>query len=168
MTPELRKAIFDDIDRKGQELILCKGMDYAGEQDVLANFKVNAERLGLTKYQVWSVYFMKHIDSILNAIKRDAGNPKVSSEPLEGRVLDARNYLGLLACMLHEDKIDAIPGGQKYKYLEGQGLVKLTPREALAVEIPKHIHDFGIDLRTGLNSLRGICGVCGVSYEDAQ
>jgi len=103
VTPEQRKAVFDELDSKGRGLLLSKGADYAGTEDVLANFKRNAERLGLTKYQVWAVYFGKHIDAIFNSIKAGPFYPQVNSEDLEGRVLDARNYLGLYECMRRED-----------------------------------------------------------------
>jgi hypothetical protein len=95
-TEELFKDCFNLLDRKGA--------DYSGVIDRFENFKKNGERLGLTKYQVWSVYFGKHIDAIFNSIKRDPNNPQVESEPLEERFKDAICYLALAAGMLKEDK----------------------------------------------------------------
>ena len=60
--------------------------------DVLHNFKSVAARLKLTPMEVWSVYFLKHVDAILSAAK-DPNIPQ--AEPLVGRFADAVNYLKL-------------------------------------------------------------------------
>lgn len=86
-----------------RNLLNTKGADYSGKQDRFLNFKANGERLGLSKYQIWSVYFAKHIDAIFNSIKIDPLNPKTNSEPLITRVQDAICYLTLLAGMMEED-----------------------------------------------------------------
>lgn len=103
MTPTQRDEIFERLYAEERRLLSAKGGDYAGKEDALRNFKINAERLGLTKYQVWSVYFMKHIDAILNAIRQNPDNPKRLAESMIGSMMDGRNYLGLLACMACED-----------------------------------------------------------------
>jgi len=95
-TEELFKDCFNLLDRKGA--------DYSGVIDRFENFKKNGERLGLTKYQVWSVYFGKHIDAIFNSIKKDPNYPQVESEPIEERLKDAICYLALFAGMLKEDQ----------------------------------------------------------------
>lgn len=82
-----------------------KGEAYAGEEDTLSNFKVNADRTGLTKYQVWSVYIGKHLDAIFNSIKKNPAAPVDPTEGLRGRINDARVYLALFACLLEEDGI---------------------------------------------------------------
>lgn len=81
----------------------AKGKDYSGETDSLSNFKRNAEKLGLTKYQVWAVYCGKHLDSIFNSIKSSPENPQVESEPLRERIKDAINYLTILEALRLED-----------------------------------------------------------------
>ena len=86
------------------KVLLAKGKDYAGKEDSLANFKRNAERLGLSKYQVWATYFNKHIDSVNNAIKYNPINPQVESEPLTERIIDIINYAVILEALLSEDK----------------------------------------------------------------
>ena len=57
MNQETRNAIFDELSKTMLDITTKKGHDYSGDEDVLENFKRNAERLGLTKYQVWLVYF---------------------------------------------------------------------------------------------------------------
>jgi hypothetical protein len=69
---------------------------------VLLNFKRNAERLGLTPFQVLQVYMNKHFDSINSAIAAHPEMPSCASEPIAGRILDAINYLGLLQCLLYD------------------------------------------------------------------
>ena len=103
MTLAERAKLFESLHNDEMLILSAKGQDYAGGEDVLRNFKVNAERLGLTKYQVWSVYAMKHIDAILNSIERNPAAPARTAETVMGSIIDARNYLGLLACMLKED-----------------------------------------------------------------
>lgn len=103
MTPQEREELFTQLQKEERELLSSKGADYSGKTDCLANFKINAERLGMTKYQILLIYLMKHIDSILNAVKGSPEAPMTYSESIHSRVLDARNYLGLLECLLVED-----------------------------------------------------------------
>lgn len=84
-----------------------KGTEYRTNNDVTSNFKTNAEELGLTKYQIWSVYFTKHIKSIVGSIKSSPSNPTnavKSNETLDSRIVDAIAYLLLLNAMLESDK----------------------------------------------------------------
>lgn len=85
-------------------LLQAKGAAYSGADDCFANFKRNAEKLGLSKYQIWAVYCGKHLDSIFNSIKNDPNHPVDKSEGLQGRIDDAINYLELLSGMLSEDE----------------------------------------------------------------
>lgn len=80
------------------KLLEQKGNDYAGNEDVLANFKRNADRLGLEPQQVLGVYMNKHLDAIFTYIREG----EVHSEPIEGRIHDAINYLLLLLAMVRE------------------------------------------------------------------
>lgn len=95
----------NEIFEERKQVLIDKGKSYAGNGDTLANFKRNAERLGLSKYQVWAVYFNKHIDSINNAIQDNPLTPEDKSEGLKGRIIDATNYLDILYCLLYEDDL---------------------------------------------------------------
>jgi hypothetical protein len=86
-------------------LLNTKGLAYAGAQDSLANFKRNAERLGLSPFQIWAVYFNKHIDSINNAIKINPCVPVDKTEGLRGRIVDSITYLTLLQCLLDDNSL---------------------------------------------------------------
>ena len=103
MTLDERMKVFDMLRQEELEILSSKGLDYAGDEDALRNFKINAERLGLTKYQVWAVYAMKHIDALLVAIKKNPDDPTRQGETFYESILDVRNYLGLLACLRIED-----------------------------------------------------------------
>ncbi len=82
-------------------LLLRKGADYTRHSDDrLSNFKRNAEALGLTPFQVWAVYFNKHIDAIMAFVK----SGKAESEAIEGRLDDAINYLYLFEGLVQEAK----------------------------------------------------------------
>lgn len=85
-----------------ETVMVSKGKEYTiGSDDKLKNFKDVAQRLGLHPMQVWSVYFHKHIASIDNYIKDGI---EASNEGIEGRIMDARNYLALLAGLVSEHK----------------------------------------------------------------
>lgn len=104
MTLERRKKLFEWVNDNVSRIMNSKGKSYASKEDTLANFKRNADRLGLTKYQIWLVYVGKHIDSIFNAIKYNPEKPIDESEGMEGRIYDAITYLHILYCLLDEDK----------------------------------------------------------------
>jgi hypothetical protein len=105
MTNEDRMAIIESIILNERSIIKVKGDSYAGPNDVLKNFKDVAADTGLTKYQVWSVYFGKHLGSVHNAIKANPSGPVDGSEGMASRILDIRTYAGLLQCLLEEDGI---------------------------------------------------------------
>ena len=67
--------------------------------DVLTNFKSVAERLNLTPLQVWSVYFLKHIDAI-TSYAQNVRTPQ--AESIDSRFYDAINYLKLGFALLKE------------------------------------------------------------------
>lgn len=104
MTVKDRKFLISGLYERELSIITTKGFDYSGTEDTLKNFKRNAEILGLTKYQVWLIYFMKHIDAICNSVKTSPTYPTVKSERIDDRILDARVYLGLLECLIYEDR----------------------------------------------------------------
>lgn len=80
-----------------------KGEAYASNKDSLSNFKRNAERLEMSPFQIWAVYFNKHVDSVNNAIAQNPACPVDKSEGLESRVTDLINYAMLLKCLLIEN-----------------------------------------------------------------
>ena len=84
-----------------QELNRRKGNDYAGDQDALSNFKRIAAANGVTSYQVWGIYFGKHIDAINTFIRN---NGQVESEPIEERLHDVIVYAFLLLGLIEEQK----------------------------------------------------------------
>jgi hypothetical protein len=104
ITLEHRSIIAQCTFQKCLELLEKKGRSYSGSEDVNLNFKENARRLGMTKFQVWAVYANKHVDSINNAIKSNPELPVDHSESLEGRVIDMINYGICLLALLEEGK----------------------------------------------------------------
>lgn len=90
---------------KALQIQNTKGKAYAGrDADGLKNFKEAAERTGLSIFQVWAVYATKHFLAIENAIKENPQDPQEKTETMEGRILDAINYLSLLHLLLLERK----------------------------------------------------------------
>ena len=121
MNKSTKTYMFSHLQNAENAVSESKGNAYAGSVDVLDNFKRNAIALGLTPYQIWAVYFNKHIDSINNAIKANPASPKDMSEGLEGRIVDARTYLGLLFCLLEEEKSERSQPHQKRDSKENKG-----------------------------------------------
>jgi hypothetical protein len=83
-------------------ILKSKGDDYTIDQadaDRLFNFKEIAALVGITPQQVWAVYFLKHVFSILAYIKG-----KKESEPIQGRKDDSVNYLHLFEGLVLEDE----------------------------------------------------------------
>lgn len=85
-------------------LLVSKRVDYASDADVLHNFKESSDANGLTKFQIWGVYFTKHVSSILGAIRQSPNRPETMTEPLEQRIDDSIAYLILLKGLLEEGR----------------------------------------------------------------
>ena len=95
--------IMDETFEEMKALGTLKGGEYAGDYDRLANFRRNAERLGLSMETVWSVYAAKHWDALTQYIQdMNTGKTRQRLESIEGRVDDLLVYLILFKCMLSE------------------------------------------------------------------
>ncbi len=99
-----RQAVLGKLFEDALGMAERKGKDYAQQSDILANFKQVADATGLTVFQVWSVYFMKHVISVVRAIRESPTNPSAAmkTEPMRGREVDLVTYVGLLACLEYE------------------------------------------------------------------
>ena len=85
-----------------EHTMISKGKEYTiGSDDKLKNFKMVAEASNLSAMKVWQIYFMKHVASIYNYIK---DGTEASNESIEGRIMDARNYLALFRGLVKEHK----------------------------------------------------------------
>jgi len=108
---ELRQKLIT----KAFEVADSKNKEYAHSTDALANFKRNGERLGVVPEMVLAVYMNKHMDSIdsmvQKIVKTGQLNSETLSEPLDGRFIDAINYLILMYALMKErdDKEHGIP-----------------------------------------------------------
>lgn len=104
MTVPERLKIAEDTFNECIKTFQVKGEAYASNKDSLSNFKRNAERLNMSMFQIWAVYFNKHVDSVNNAIAQNPFAPVDKSEGLESRVTDLINYAMLLKCLLIEQQ----------------------------------------------------------------
>lgn len=101
---QFEKSI-DKIFNKCKDTLIKKGTDYESIEDPHNNFIRHAERLGISKYQVWAVYFGKHSDAIYNVIKKHPHKPKASGDHLREKIMDMINYLFFLNSMLEVDDL---------------------------------------------------------------
>ena len=89
--------------RKIEELSTLKGGEYAGDEDRLANFRRNAQRIGLNMESVWHTYCAKHWDAIEQYIQDlNKGKTRQRLESLEGRIDDIIVYMILFKAILRE------------------------------------------------------------------
>lgn len=102
------KLLVDETFREINKLSELKGGEYAGDEDRLANFRRNGQRLGLRMEAVWGVYAGKHWDAISQYIMDiNTGRTRFRSESLSGRCDDLILYLLLFKAMLAESEADA-------------------------------------------------------------
>jgi len=80
------------------EIMKGKGTAYSGQEDKLANFKRCAKLANVKVETAWMIYFIKHIDAIASYIRGEY----CDNEPIEGRIVDAINYLFLLYGIIKE------------------------------------------------------------------
>ena len=131
MNADTRRQIIERAHERELALIDTKGREYTGgaeqgnDLDTLANFKRVAERIGLSALHVWGVYFLKHVDAIGTYLQDPT---RETSEPITGRIDDARTYLGLLECLL----VDLDPVEQRNAKPPYQLLVKAERRADIA------------------------------------
>jgi hypothetical protein len=102
---------FEDFDKLYQkmteeEMIIgrTKGMEYTDGSDRLDNFKRLGRDLGCSPKMILWIYLRKHIDSLDTYIRTQGQQPM--SEPIQGRIKDARVYLALLRGLIEEDPIE--------------------------------------------------------------
>lgn len=91
-----------------RRLATLKGGEYAGDVDRLANFRRNAQALGLLPEQVWAVYAGKHWDAISQYCKDlGAGKQWPRAESISGRLDDLIVYSLLMKAMVEEREAPA-------------------------------------------------------------
>ena len=98
-----------ELAEQRKEIVDAKRPEYTeGDVDVLNNFKTIAKELDTDPLQVWYVYFRKHIASIGQYCK----DQNRQSEPIDGRICDAMNYLELFYGLIKDKearKGDGVP-----------------------------------------------------------
>lgn len=96
-------ALVSETIEQINQLSSLKGGEYAGDVDRLANFRRNANNLGLEMEQVWAVYAAKHWDAIMQYVRDLAsGTVRERLEPISGRLDDLIVYAILMKAMVDE------------------------------------------------------------------
>ena len=98
MEPQKFYDTIEELIDECLEIMKAKGLAYSGKSDSFANFKRVAKNLSMSQYDVWYVYFAKHLDSLASWIREEYSD----SEPIESRIKDLINYLFLLYGMIEE------------------------------------------------------------------
>lgn len=103
MTFDEFDILFDKMVEEEEEIGKTKGTEYIRDGDRLDNFKRLGNELNLSPKKILWIYLKKHLDSILMFINDESMGNHVLSEPIEGRIKDARVYLSLLRGLIDED-----------------------------------------------------------------
>ena len=111
---EFEKDI-ESVFEQCKKILVQKGREYQCTKEdgcnVFANFERLADDIGLNRESILWVYFSKHRDSIATFI-RDLEKNKLSieeqeenlSEPINGRIIDAINYLLIINSMINSKR----------------------------------------------------------------
>ena len=91
--PVTRTEFFEGLDRQAYAVLMNAEKEYASCSDSLENFHTVATMLSLPSRTVACVYLMKHVNSICKGVSLREG--------MRGRIVDAMNYLRLIAYMLY-------------------------------------------------------------------
>jgi len=113
VTPQQFDKLAEEFKAAEMALLRWKREDYSPREDVLENFRQAGSILGVPPSVVASAYLLKHVLAVLNAVRGgkyvwDWQSPD-SREGLKQRIVDARNYLLLLAACLEEECNDGDP-----------------------------------------------------------
>lgn len=101
MTNEQFMTLLAEMVIEERNVLGAKGHDYTqGNADRLLNFKRLAAAFGCSPLLVWAIYLEKHLDAIRTYVMTGG----VTSEPIEGRITDARNYLALGRALIEDQK----------------------------------------------------------------
>ena len=105
-----------EFERAEYEVMGFKEGEYTGSANRLRNFERVADMLGLRASQVALAYLLKHIDSISYQVMSGkytwAMVIEGSREGLKQRIVDAVNYLHLMAACLEEEETAARATGE--------------------------------------------------------
>ena len=100
---ELLTMVKDEVIPACLKQLELKNNDYTAgkkETDGLANFHIIGDLSGQGPMHTWLTYYLKHTMAIITFVK----NNHVASEPIEGRIVDSINYLGLLWALVKEER----------------------------------------------------------------
>ena len=102
MTKEKYENLRAHLNECAKGVMSLKQPEYTGEnEDVLHNFKSTADLVGISPLEAWSVFFIKHVQSVVSHAK----NPSLKeSEPIKERYVDLINYVHLGYALVKEQE----------------------------------------------------------------
>lgn len=110
MTFAKLELLVDNYMAECKDKLISKGRAYSGDKNALASLYEQANDWGLAPSQVAGIFLNKHLHCIKHAIARRPAAPEDPTEGLRGRIVDAINFLLLLAAILDEiDHPEATP-----------------------------------------------------------
>jgi len=101
----IRTELFRIVEDTLNEVIKtveAKNKDYGADDDALDNFYKSALMLDRAPFEIWAVYFFKHVDGIMNSIKKNPEDPTGEAENIEHRIMDAIAYLTIAKALLKD------------------------------------------------------------------
>ena len=93
-----REQIFKDIWTRIEHTRVTKGIDYSGTEDVNSNFKRAAKKYNISPEKVLMIYVDKHLDAITTYVNKG----HLKGEPIDEKIDDVINYMGILLSLTKE------------------------------------------------------------------
>lgn len=103
MRQELFRIAEDTLNDVMKTLEL-KNKDYGADEDALDNFYKSALMLDRAPMEIWAVYFFKHVDGIMNSIKKNPEHPYGEAENILHRIEDGIAYLTIAKALMADIK----------------------------------------------------------------
>ena len=93
-----REKIFKDIWTRIEHTRNTKGLDYSGLDDVNSNFKRASKKYNISPEKVLMIYVDKHLDAITTYVNKG----QLKGEPIDEKIDDVINYMGILLSLIKE------------------------------------------------------------------
>lgn len=144
MTTGQQEKIFSEVTKKMKDIMISKAGDYANEKDVLSNFKLVAQIVGIPVELVLMVFIATKTVRLGNLLSSEK---EPNNEGLDDTILDGCNYDLLLHMVREEKKLEAPSEG----VIESSGIFKkvlfidTVKNTCLLMKVPKKIIFINID-----------------------
>jgi len=112
--------LLEELQAEEVQINTTKGIEYAGPDDALLNFKEAAKYLGVSPLLIALVYMHKHFKALTTYVYF---GKTLSNEDIKSRVCDLRLYTALFYALAVEER-----RGKWYAYFGVEGFLSIVRR----------------------------------------